>query len=145
MNKIALNIWENKKPDFRRKIMQNVIVDRGSKYTVVWWFVKDKEEVNNFIKEILKDKYFAKATHNTYAFRIEQANWSILEWKNDDWETGAGNCILRELQRENAINIILVVTRYFWGVKLQADRFKNVINASKEFLKLIKNKKWINI
>jgi putative IMPACT (imprinted ancient) family translation regulator len=36
--------------------------------------VKDKQEVEAFIKEILKDKYFRKATHNTYAFRIEQAN-----------------------------------------------------------------------
>ena len=133
--KLSLNLWDSKKPDFRRKILQNVIVDRGSKYTVVWGFVKDKKEVEVFIKEILKDKYFRKATHNTYAFRIEQANWSILESKNDDWETWAGNCVLRELQRENALNIVLVVTRYFGWVKLQADRFKNVINASKIFLK----------
>ena len=137
MNKLSLNLWDSKKPNFRRKIMQNVIVDRGSKYTVVWGFVKDKQEVEAFIKEILKDKYFRKATHNTYAFRIEQANWSVLESKNDDWETGAGNCILRELQRENALNIVLVVTRYFGWIKLQADRFKNVINASKIFLKEI--------
>jgi putative IMPACT (imprinted ancient) family translation regulator len=137
MNKLSLNLWDSKKPNFRRKIMQNVIVDRGSKYTVVWGFVKDKQEVETFIKEILKDKYFRKATHNTYAFRIEQANWSVLESKNDDWETWAGNCVLRELQRENALNIVLVVTRYFGWVKLQADRFKNVINASKIFLKEI--------
>ena len=133
--KLSLNLWDSKKPDFRRKIIQNVIIDRGSKYTVVWGFVKDKKEVEAFIKEILKDKYFRKATHNTYAFRIEQENWSILESKNDDWETWAGNCVLRELQRVNALNIILVVTRYFGWVKLQADRFKNVINASKIFLK----------
>jgi putative IMPACT (imprinted ancient) family translation regulator len=44
---------------------------------------------------------------------------------------------LRELQRENAVNIVLVVTRYFGWTKLQSDRFKNVINASKEFLKEI--------
>jgi len=138
LNKLSLNLWDSKKPNFRRKIIQNVIIDRGSKYTVVWGFVKDKKEVDAFIKEILKDKYFRKATHNTYAFRIEQANWSILESKNDDWETWAWNCVLRELQRENALNIVLVVTRYFGWVKLQADRFKNVINASKIFLKEIK-------
>ena len=137
LNKLSLNLWDSKKPNFRRKIIQNVIIDRGSKYTVVWGFVKDKKEVDVFIKEILKDKYFRKATHNTYAFRIEQANWSILESKNDDWETWAWNCVLRELQRENALNTVLVVTRYFGWVKLQADRFKNVINASKIFLKEI--------
>jgi len=131
---LSLNLWETKQPNFRRKIKHNIIIDRGSKYTVVWWFVKSKDDVNAFMKEILKDKYFRKATHNTYSYRIEQENGSVLECKNDDWEIAAWNCILRELQRENAVNIVLVVTRYFGWVKLQADRFKNVINASKIFL-----------
>jgi len=39
------------------------------------------------MKEILRDKYFRKATHNTYAYRILQENGSILESKNDDGET----------------------------------------------------------
>jgi len=112
-----------------------VIVDRKSKYTVVWWYVETKQEIHEFMKELLKDKYFQKATHNTYSYRIKLENWSVLEWKNDDWETAAGNCILRELQRAEAINIIVVVTRYFWWIQLHADRFKNVINATKEFLK----------
>jgi len=133
--KLSLNLWDSRKLSYRRKIMQNVIIDRGSKYTVVWAFVENKKEIKDFLKEILKDKYFKKATHNSYAFRIELENWTILESKNDDWEIWAGNCILRELQRENAVNIILVVTRYFGWVKLQADRFKNVIDASKIFLR----------
>ncbi|MDQ7009205.1 MAG: YigZ family protein [Candidatus Gracilibacteria bacterium] len=140
MNKqnLSLNLGEAIKPTFRRKIIQNIIIDRGSKYTVVGGFIKSKEEVSDFMKDILRDKYFRKATHNTYAYRIEQDNGSVLECKNDDGETGAGNCILRELQRKNAVNIILVVTRYFGGTKLQSDRFKNVINASKEFLEEVK-------
>lgn len=133
--KIALDVWENKIPNFKRKILQNVIVDRGSKYTVVGWFVEQKIDVKKFMNEILRDKYFRKATHNTYAYRIIQENWSILESKNDDWETGAWNCVLRELQRAEAVNVVLVVTRIFWWIKLQADRFKNVIDASKIFLK----------
>ena len=136
--KIALDLWDNKIPDFKRKILQNVVVDRWSKYTVVWWFIESREEVKKFMKAMLQDKYFRKATHNTYAYRIQQENGSILESKNDDWETGAWNCVLRELQRANAVNIVLVVTRYFGWVKLQADRFKNVIDASKIFLKELK-------
>ncbi len=136
--KLSLNLWNSKKPDFKRKILQNVIVDRKSKYTVVWGFVESKEDVQKFMKEILRDKYFRKATHNTYSYRILQENGSILESKNDDGETGAWNCVLRELQRENAVNIVLVVTRYFWWIKLQADRFKNVIESSKIFLKELK-------
>jgi len=111
-NKLSLDFgWIT--PPFRRKIMQNVIVDRKSKYTVVWG---------------------QKSTHNTYAYRIKLENWSILEGKNDDGETWAWNCILRELQRAEAINTIVVVTRYFWWIHLQADRFKNVIESTKIIL-----------
>lgn len=133
-NKLSLDFWENKTFNFKRKILQNIIIDRKSKYTVVWWFVESKEEVDLFMKELLKDKYFAKSTHNTFAYRIKLENWSILEWKNDDWEVWAWNCILRELQREDFINSLVVVTRYFWWIHLNADRFKNVINATKEIL-----------
>ena len=118
--------------------LKNIIIDRKSKYTVVWWYIKKKEEIKDFMKELLKDKYFSKSTHNTYAYRILLDNWSILEWKNDDWEIWAWNCILRELQRENMINIIVIVTRYFWWIHLNTDRFKNVINATKEILKFKK-------
>lgn len=114
--------------------MQNVIVDRKSKYTVVAWLIESKEEIKIFLKEILRDKYFQKSTHNTYAYRIKQENWSILEWKNDDSETWAWNCILRELQRAEVVNLIVIVTRYFWWIKLQSDRFKNVIDATKIIL-----------
>jgi len=134
MTNLSFDFW-SKEFKFKRKILKNVIIDRRSKYTVVWWYIKSKEEVSQFIKEILKDKYFRKATHNTYAYRVKLENGSILDWKNDDWETWAWNCILRELQRENYINIIVIVTRYFWGIKLQSDRFKNVINATKIILK----------
>ncbi len=133
-NKLSLDFW-SKSPSFKRKIMQNVIIDRKSKYTVVWWFVETKEEVINFIKEIWKDKYFQKSTHNTYAYRVKLENGSVLEWKNDDWETWAWQCILRELQREEVINTVVVVTRYFWWIHLQSDRFKNVINSTKIILK----------
>lgn len=140
MEKLTLNLDKNYYLSFKRKILQNNIVDRKSKYTTVWWYITKKEEVKSFIKDLLSDSYFKKATHNTYAYRILFENWSILEWKNDDWETGAGNCILRELQRENMINTIVIVTRYFWWVQLHTDRFKNVINATKDILKLKKEK-----
>ncbi len=121
-------------PKYKRKIIKDVIIDRKSKYTVVLWFVKSKREVDDFMKDILKDKYFKKASHNSFAYRIKQENGSILEWKNDDSETWAWLCILREIQRADFVNTLVVVTRYFWGIHLQADRFKNVINATKEIL-----------
>jgi len=133
-NILALNFWDFKTPNFWKKIIKDAIIDRWSRYTIVWWCIHSKEDIKPYIKELLQDSYFRKATHNTYAYRIELENGSILEWKNDDGETWAGMCILRELQRENTLNIIVIVTRYFWWIQLQSDRFKHVINATKIFL-----------
>lgn len=136
-NQISLWTWDEFKLPKKLIIFRDVIVDRWSKYTVVWWYVKTDKEVKDFINYLLKDKYFQKSTHNSYAYRIKLENWSILEWKNDDWEIWAWMCILRELQRANAVDIVLVVTRYFWWIKLESDRFKNVIDSCKIFFEKI--------
>jgi putative IMPACT (imprinted ancient) family translation regulator len=36
-----------------------------------------------------------------------------MEGKNDDGEAGAGQIILAEMKRVNAVDMIIVVTRYF--------------------------------
>ncbi|MDD3302646.1 MAG: YigZ family protein [Candidatus Gracilibacteria bacterium] len=133
-NQISLNLSEDYIQKKETIIYKDIIIDRKSKYTVVGTYVTSREDIDNFMKKLIEDEYYRKATHNTYAYRIKLENGSILEGKNDDGETGAGMCILRELQRKNAINILLIVTRYFGGIKLQTDRFKNVINATKMYL-----------
>lgn len=137
-NQITLGIWNETELHKKLIIFKDIIIDRKSKYTIVGWYVKNYEEVGEFLKYLKKDKYFRDATHNSFAYRIKQENGSILEGKNDDGETGAWMCILREIQRENGINMVIVVTRYFGGIKLQTDRFKNVIDACKMFFEKIK-------
>ena len=122
--------WETQLKS-KLKIIKDIIIDRKSKYTVVSGYIESKKDVDDLLKHILKDKYFQKSTHNSYAYRIKQENWSILDGKNDDGEKWAWMCILREIQRENYVNIVIVVTRYFGWIHLNADRFKNVIDACK--------------
>lgn len=137
-NQITLDMWDEIELPKKLIVFKDIIIDRKSKYTIVWGYVKNYEEVSELISYIKKDKYFRDATHNSFAYRIKQENGSILEWKNDDGETWAWMCILREIQRENWINMVLVVTRYFGWIKLQTDRFKNVIDACKMFFVEIK-------
>jgi putative IMPACT (imprinted ancient) family translation regulator len=47
---------------------------------------------------------------------------------------GAGAVILRMLERENLTNHIVVVTRWFGGVKLGGDRFRHVQTAVRAYL-----------
>lgn len=136
---ISLDIWWELTLPKKLIIFKDIIIDRKSKYTVVGGFVENYEQVWDFIQYLQKDKYFRESTHNSYAYRIKNENGSILEGKNDDGETWAWMCILREIQRANGINMILVVTRYFWWIKLQTDRYKNVIESCKVFFDKIKN------
>lgn len=121
--------------DREHAFMGNVIIDRWSKYSVSGGKVTgNKNDIKQRLATYVSDKYFAKATHNIYAYRIRDEEWNIIEWKHDDGETGAGQCILTQLQRENIIDVVVVVTRYFGWVQLHGDRFRHVIDATKMFV-----------
>ncbi len=150
MTNQSLFTWfEEKRFDRDHVFMTNVISDRGSKYSVSWGIViGDKTSIKQRLDDYLfqlpsgsQRKYFLKATHNTYAYRIYDADWSLIEGKNDDGEIWAGQCILNVLQRENIVDGIVVVTRYFWWVQLHGDRFRHVIDASKRFVEEYGNTK----
>lgn len=137
-NQFSLDIWGVLQPLRDIPIFKEIIVDRGSKYSVVIWKIDTKENIKLFIQELKRDSYFQKATHNSYGYRLKDTNGLIIEWKNDDGEQGAGMCILRELKRAEFVGGIIVVTRYFWGTQLHADRFKNVIEAVQKVMEEIK-------
>jgi len=119
-------------------IAKNIITDQWSKYTAVADVFTSGDSHKSRITQLKSDKYFAKATHNSYAWRVKSSDWLIIEWRNDDGETGAWQVILRELQRVNAVNMILVITRYYGWVKLYGERFRHVVDASRIVLEKIK-------
>jgi len=139
-NQFSLDMWWDFTLSQDRIEIRDIVIDRKSKYSVIAFKLSNLEDVKVYFKELKTDKYFAKASHNSYAYRVTQENGSIIEWKNDDGEQWAGMCILRELQRENATNMMLIVTRYFWWIQLHSDRFKNVIDACKMFFEKEKKK-----
>jgi putative IMPACT (imprinted ancient) family translation regulator len=116
-------------------LLDKVIKDKGSVYSVSAGKVECREDVIKFIKKVRSyNKKFLKATHHTYVARISK-DGVIYETKNDDGEAGAGNVILRVLQKQRYINTVVCVTRWFGGVKLYGDRFKHVQDATMQILK----------
>ena len=61
---------------------------------------------------------YPDATHHCYAWRITPAQ--PQEFANDDGEPSgtAGQPILNEIKSQNLINIVIIVVRYFGGIKL---------------------------
>lgn len=134
-----IGLWFSSESEYGGALftLKECIVDRGSRYTITVFSVHSQEEWKKQLQSLKKNPYFAKATHNSYAWRIKSDTW-ILEGKNDDGETGAGMCILREIQRAEKVNICIIVTRYFWGIQLQTDRYKHIIDGTKMMLEKIK-------
>ncbi len=132
-NQISMDFQDGSPCPHEFKLFEKIISDRGSKYSVSGGYVKNRAQIKAFLKKLKSNKKYTRATHNTWAARITH-DGRIFDIKNDDGETGAGNTILRMLQRENVIDTIVVVTRWFGGIKLQGDRFRHVQNATKYFL-----------
>ncbi len=135
-NQILIDFRDGKTCKSTFLLFEKIITDRGSKYSVSGGKVHNREDIKAFLKKLKSKKKYAKATHNTWAVRISHEG-KIFETKNDDGETGAGNTILRVLKGQNITNTIVVVTRWFGGIKLQGDRFKHVQDATKYFLEQI--------
>jgi putative IMPACT (imprinted ancient) family translation regulator len=108
---------------------EKIITDRGSVYSVSIGLVHTRSDIQDFLKTTKKIKNHHKANHHSWAVRIAH-DGAIYESKNDDGETGAGQIILRILQKKSMINTVICVTRWYGGTKLEADRFRHIQDAA---------------
>jgi len=79
--------------------------------------VKSAEEARSFIQQISGE--YRNATHNCWAYRVFE-NGQVVEASSDAGEPSgtAGRPILDALRKLDLVNMAVVVTRYFGGVKL---------------------------
>ncbi len=93
------------------------IIEKKSKFICNMIYVSDEEEALNKIKEIKKKYYDAR--HNCFAYRVLEEE-HIVQRSSDDGEPSgtAGAPILNILEKNNIVNVLVVVTRYFGGILL---------------------------
>jgi hypothetical protein len=116
-----------------------IFVEKKSRFVAHVANVHTLDQVNLFIRFLKRDKRIAEATHNIVAYRFEKQNKHsgeilIEENRDDDGEFGAGDPLLFLLQRANAMNVCVVVTRWYGGIQLGPDRFRIILNVAKELL-----------
>ncbi len=89
---------------------------KGSKFFAYAWPVKTEAEIKNHLNEI-KEKY-PDATHHCYAWILGHDKQNFRA--NDDGEPSntAGKPILRQIQRLDLCNTLVIVVRYFGGTML---------------------------
>ena len=101
-------------------IKENVkteIVEKKSKFIANLYYIESVKEAEDLIKEI-KKKYH-DARHNCIAYRVMEDE-RIIEKSSDDGEPSgtAGAPMLAILQKNNLVNVLIIVTRYFGGILL---------------------------
>lgn len=110
--------------------LENVVSDRGSKYAVSGGAAASRAEVMGFLKALKKNRKYARATHNSWGVLLSDGT----PMKGDDGEGGAGNVILRMLEREGLADHVIVVTRWYGGTRLGGDRFRRVQDCVRAYL-----------
>jgi len=96
-----------------------------------------------YISSLLaSDKKLAKATHNITAYRIrsqpkrtaDNDRELVFQDCDDDGETAAGGRLLHLLQVTDVWGVLVVVSRWYGGVKLGPDRFQVISEVAREAL-----------
>ncbi len=102
--------------------------DRNSKFFGYAFPVKSEEEANQHIEELKSTHH--KARHWCYAWQLGKEEGKYHYRANDDGEpsNSAGMPIYSQIQSFDVTNILIVVVRYFGGVKLGVG---GLINAYK--------------
>jgi len=93
---------------------QNKIKIQRSSFIGSVRFAANIETAEDFIESVRKE--FFKATHNCFAYRIDKNQFRF----SDDGEPSgtAGKPILFLLEKHDLTQTVLVVTRFFGGIKL---------------------------
>jgi uncharacterized YigZ family protein len=97
-------------------LSEGLYKEKGSKFIAYAFPVFSEEEVKERLAEIKKKEYAAR--HHCYAYTLhpDKSAWRA----NDDGEPAntAGKPILGQIQSNDLTNVLIVVVRYFGGVKL---------------------------
>ncbi|HEY3109875.1 MAG TPA: YigZ family protein [Chloroflexota bacterium] len=115
--------------------LERVIVDRGSVFTATLFPVSTAEDVRRHLTDLTRSKHFRFASHNVVAYRLRGPDGQLLEHKDDGYsgrgrEAGAGRVVLEVLRAKDVVGAVVVVTRWFGGVKLGGDRFRHFAAAA---------------
>ncbi|MEG2447995.1 MAG: YigZ family protein [Bacilli bacterium] len=104
---------------------------KKSEFISIIYFVKNKEEVNNYLN-ITKNKY-KDATHYCYAYIIDN---NIYCSDNGEPAKTAGLPILNIIKKNSLNYTLIIVIRYYGGIKLgTGGLIRAYTSASKNLLK----------
>ena len=111
------------------------LVDRKSTFQAHLAKVESMNDVFHVLDTLKQNKKIESASHNIWAYRIENNPGGIIMHDcDDDGENNAGSRLLKLLEILNVKNVLVVVSRWYGGILLGADRFKHINNVARDLL-----------
>jgi len=129
-------------------ILSDVVTEKKSVFIGRAAQVSNRNQAEALIEHLIStDKRAAAATHNISAWRIREKRKSgvkedssaalvttTVQDCDDDGETAAGGRLLHLMQLMDVWDVVVVVSRWYGGIKLGPDRFRVINNVGKDAL-----------
>ncbi|QIN46200.1 YigZ family protein [Mycoplasma capricolum subsp. capripneumoniae] len=118
-----------------KEIYQNEFIIKNSKFKTIATSINSKKELEEFL-----NKYSdLNASHNCYAYVIYDQKLIGGYYDDHEPKNTAGKPIFSVINKNELVNIVILVTRYFGGIKLGASVLSRTYsNATSMILKNIK-------
>ncbi|PKS10837.1 hypothetical protein jhhlp_002594 [Lomentospora prolificans] len=95
--------------------------------------VTSPDQATGYVQHLLAtDRKARQATHNITAWRIRGANGTSFQDYDDDGETAAGGRLLHLMQAMDLWDVMVVVTRWYGGLKLGPRRFALINTTARD-------------
>lgn len=110
------------------KASEGIYKEKGSKFIALAFPVSTEEEVKRHLAEVKKEYYDAR--HHCYAYILGPNKDAYRQ--NDDGEPSgtAGRPIHGQLLSKDVTNTLIIVVRYFGGIKLGVSGLTNAYKAA---------------
>ncbi|KAI6172837.1 UPF0029 domain-containing protein [Aphelenchoides besseyi] len=109
------------------------IQDRKSTFQAHVIEIASKEEAIAALDKLKECSKISRAKHNIFAYVLIQSGASISD-SDDDGEKGAAAKLLHLIETMHVENMLVVVTRWFGGPQIGADRFHHILNAARQVI-----------
>jgi uncharacterized YigZ family protein len=95
---------------------EGIYKEKGSKFLAFAYPVTSEEEIKNRIESLKKEYYDAR--HHCFAWMLGAEKNQYRAFDDSEPNHSAGDPILGQIKSKNLTNVLVVVVRYFGGVKL---------------------------
>lgn len=95
---------------------EGVYKEKGSKFLAFAYPVNSEEEIKRCIESLKKEYYDAR--HHCFAWMLGAEKNHYRAFDDGEPNHSAGDPILGQIKSKNLTNVLVVVVRYFGGVKL---------------------------